>query len=514
VGADERDEIWEYIMDKFYKPFNYKETQSLGSILYFLQRKWAVKSDELNNNKMYTTLKNVCPYPRFTQICGGPNIYFPISEKQNVLMMMAADIQQGKAGYFNQIAYNAPGEGFRLAVDLDAEDRVMTPQEIIKMASVLDKVLCRYYEGKSIPIFVATSGPKWKNGYERLSVHMVAHVQVSYVEARQILFSYQLALSADDQVNMKGLTLDDGIYKDKNAKVPFESVNLRMVYSHKKEKCFVDQPTHEHCVVCDGTSHVTCLKPYEPSFVFYQGKLDKDYFKATHDNFFNILKHHSLWVDEERDVVSGYAIPHGILPYESEEKFEQDVLEGKMIKNSKKRKNPEETKADSPMAKRFQDFLRKITYQSKMPFEHIQVRCMTEYKTATTTTLTIYVKGLGAGHCLYKQKDHGDGRIFFTYDPKKFLLVQRCFSNKYKECEDQKCKDKRIEFVVDPWVYSGADPKQLPRGTHNATYTALVSPAVFTTTQVLDADTSLATLMRLAFENPTCQYRLKSNNTT
>ncbi len=494
-----------------YSAYDYRAPKKLASYAFFKKNERTITTKELSTNPKYSFMKKTCPYPRFTQICGGPNIYFPYAERFSALQVIAIDVEQKQVPFYNQIAYNAPGEGFRLCIDIDADKRVMTDEELIRMVAVLNDVLERYYIGKTIPLFVSTSGPKWRNGNQCLSVHIIAHVKVSLMEAKQIIYSYDLALQADDKTDMTGLKVDDGIYKDKSAKVAYESCNLRMIYSHKKEKCVNQEADEDHatCILCNGAKFIVSHKVYEPKFVYRNRQLDTEFFLQTHNNHETILRQHNLWVDETTDVLEGYQIPFGTLPYDTELKFEQEILQGKLpTTNAKKRKVPDEPVENTDMAKRFQNFIRKIMVNNKRPFEYIQVRCITEHKTPKNHQLNIFVKGLGAGHCLYMQKDHGDGRIFFQYDPKTLKLRLRCFSTKYEECSHQKDKKKCIEFVVDPWVHSGIDPKTLAPGTHNAERVVLTKPTRFVTTQILDRDTPLKTLMDLAFLNPHIIYKL------
>lgn len=494
-----------------YVAYDFRGPKALPSFLFFHTQSWAITTKELSTNPYHSTMKKICPYPRFTQICGGPNIYFPYAERFSALAAIKTDIEQELTPFYNQIAYNAPGEGFRLCIDIDADNRVMTQDELIHMVAMLNEVLELYYKGKTIPLFVSTSGPKWRNGNQCLSVHIIAHVKVCLMEAKQIIYSYGLALQADDKTDMTGLKVDDGIYKDKSAKVAYESCNLRMIYSHKKEKC-VNQDVdddHEACILCNKTKYIVSRKIYEPKFVYRNRQLDTEYFNKTHDGFGDVLKHHNLWVDETTDVLDGYQIPFGTLPFDIEDKFERDILQGKLpTTNAKKRKVPDEPVENTDLAKRFQSFIRKIMVNNKRPFESIQVRCITEFKSRASSQLNIFVKGLGAGHCLYMQKDHGDGRIYFQYDTKALKLRLRCFSTKYEECGHQKDKKKCIEFIVDPWVHSGIDPKTLAPGSHNAERIILSKPTRFVTVQVLSPDTSLKTLMELAFKNPNINYKL------
>jgi hypothetical protein len=497
-----------------YTPLDYRATKELPSYQFFHNQGWAIKSKDFANSRMHTAMKKICPHPHFTQICGGENIYFPFSEKETVLRMLATDLHQARVPFYNQIAYDAPGQGFRLAVDIDASKRLITDTELIQMVASLSAVLERYYVGKDIPLFVSTSGPKWKDGHEVISIHIIAHVKVSFSEAKQLIYSYRLALKADDSIDMSGLEVDDGIYKDKSAKCNYESCNLRLIYSHKKEKCLNTETDDEHqtCPLCKGVKFIVSRKVYEPKFVYRHKNLDTDYFKQTHDNYFNILKNHNLWVNEASDVMDGYQIPFGTLSYECELRFEKDFQEGKFVTNPKKRKrnHPETVLENVNMNKRFESFLRKITHNSERPFMHIRVRFITEVKTNKNHTLTIFVEGEGAGQCLYEQKDHGQGRIFFSYNVKTFTLRIGCFSKLYEACQRQWDDKTCIKFDVEPWVYSGVDPKQLPKGTHNAERTSLVRPtSQFVTTQVLDPDTSLSTLMKLSFANPHIIYKLK-----
>ncbi len=498
-------------MEEQYKPFSIRESQNLKSLAFFKQRNWALTTVDLNENRLYSNLKSLCPYPRFTQICGGHNIYFPYAERFNVLAMIASDLKQEKFGYFNQIAYNAPGEGFRLVIDLDAENRVLTPPELVKITGLLDKVLCKYYAGQaSIPIFVSTSGPKWKNGSECLSVHMVAHVQVSFMEAKQLIYSYRTLMTSEEGVDMRGLTLDDAIYKDKSSKTIYESCNLRMIYSYKKEKCINPEENHQNCMMCMGSGSLTVTKFYVPKFVMWNGKLDTELFKTTHGDFVQVFRNHGLWVEADHDVMQGYAIPHGTLSYENEASFEEDIVQGKVKSRKRKRRYDEQPISDTSMVKRFQCALRQITDHGVKPFPHIRVRHMTEYKSTTIHTVTIYVVGEGAGNCLYTKVDHGEGRIFFEYDVKNVKLKLGCFSEKKATCAQWKDKKSCIEFPIEPWVFTGTDPKQLPEGTHNAEITSLVTRARYAMTQQLPPDTSLSTLMRLTFQNPHCQFIISS----
>ena len=88
-------------------------------------------------------LKNMCPGPRITTFLKGC-VYFPYTANEEIIRHISYDIQSATPMFWNQIAYDHPGEGCRFAVDIDAK-RVLTDEDVHLMANILWRTLQEYY---------------------------------------------------------------------------------------------------------------------------------------------------------------------------------------------------------------------------------------------------------------------------------------------------------------------------------------------------------------------------------
>lgn len=371
------------LLSSYFKPFVWKDEQRLSCLSFFKNQNLLCSSEKLNTDPLMNLLKKQCPWPRFTQICGGPNVYIMYERRHELLKAIATDLTNNENGFFNQIAYDLPGEGFRLAMDVDS-DRVLTQDEIIDMGVVLQDTLHQYYVTRAHPIavFVSTCGPRMKKEKLCTSVHLISHLKVSLEEARQLTFSFRLLLKA--KIKMDGLVVDSGIYNKPSSSVNVASCHLRLIYSQKKESC----PSHQDdfCALCKQTRFVVPKSVYEPCLVMYDNGVqpDQDYFDKTHTNFFDVLRNHSIWPDVD-DITTGFAKPSSFMSYEVEEEFEKNIhivdkdtlINPFQEKKGKKRKLEDILKeriTDENVLNRFQSFIRNIKYMGHKPFESIDVR--------------------------------------------------------------------------------------------------------------------------------------------
>jgi len=176
-----------------------------------------------------------CPLPRVTSFSGG-NYHFPYADRDEMLRRLAMDIEEGSPMYWNQIAFDKEGEGTRLVVDIDSDGRVVEDTVICRISRILWQTLKEYYpkdfDQTPIDIFVAKCGPRVKKGKLCTGIHMVCHVKVSFDQARQLIHGYKLRLDKESGLDMSGLTVDAGIYKEGS-----KQASIRMIYSRKVDDC-------------------------------------------------------------------------------------------------------------------------------------------------------------------------------------------------------------------------------------------------------------------------------------
>lgn len=369
-----------------------------------------------------------CPLPRITALNGG-NYHFAYSERDEMLKRLAMDIEEGSPMYWNQIAFDKEGEGTRLVVDIDSESRVVDDTDICRISRVLWQTLKEYFpkdfEQTPIDIFVAKCGPRVKKGKMCTGIHLVCHVKVSFEQARQIIHGYQLRLAKEPGMDMTGLTVDAGIYKEKS-----QQVSIRMIYSRKIEDCpLCGGPRQDRmysCSFCDRRGSVATKKTYEPLCCIHPstGRDDPDYFASKASDFLALVKCYSIW-PEARDAAHEFIKPPG------------DPVYKLPTKNSKKlrpvgagTKRMKKIKSSDPVYEMMEDFIRNILWQGKKLWERVDVDNIS--LTDNQRLAWISISGLDSSQCPYAMKDHCGNRIFFVLTRAGKLQV--------------KCRSEKVEY--------------------------------------------------------------------
>ncbi len=416
---------------QYYKPWTPSRIDNLA--LFFTLRlchakKYVVKKDDKDAHTMVRKqLLAICPHPLITLFDGG-SLHFPYEERNNILKHIAFDIAAGTPMYFNQIAYEK--HGCRLVIDVDS-DRLLCPAEIGKFGTVLATTLAAYYTAYAenpVPIVVDVCGPRMKSLKMSTGVHLIAHVDVTIQQGRQITHGFKLRAQSDPGINMQDIVIDNGIYKTKS-----EQMSLRMIYSNKVEKCVMcldDTFARQACELCKSKGMVVSNFVYEPR-MFMVGGQDK--FDETHTDFLSILKLHSIW-PEPQDVRTDYCRP---------------VLDPEVGIETKKRKadpmeKPSKTHVSNSDYDALEEELRNISFEDEQVWKHILVKNVE--RKSNSTTAQIYVDGIGSTMCLYARKDHGTRAIWFSLN-KKGVLTLRCGSEVHK-CSEAHKDERVIRFTI------------------------------------------------------------------
>ena len=436
----------------FYHPLSDESSSSQDeffAVRYFRHKGYMHrKYDAVSSAKQ--EMMNACPGPRLTTFLNG-SVFFPYTEREEVYRRLAYDIQTETPSYWNQIAYDTPGEGCRLAVDVDST-RIIPHSEIVAMAELLWRTLGEYYENftvRPIPVLVSVCGPRLKKGVESTGVHIICHVQVSIEEAQQILTGFKLRLFKDTSVCMDGIEIDTSIYKERS-----RAVSLRFVYSNKIENCVICENITERrlaCRGCAGKGVALSNFTYTPSFAVSPttGKVCATTFREYHSDFGVLVASHSLWSTEserredyrrpEGDAVYTTASSIRSVPMTSEYPRSSDrrVLVDRAAKNQRKC-----TQVEGPVVGVLEEFIRSISDDGiTKHWKYITVRLV---RIVSARIAHVYVDGIGSTHCHYAQKSHGSNRIWFKLHVSGDLVLQ-CFSKK-KEYSCQTAD--RIKFNV------------------------------------------------------------------
>lgn len=418
--------------------------EAFFSFRYFTEKQYFHrKNDRLTSAKK--ALLEKCPRPRITSFSQG-SIYFPYEDREEVLKMISYDVMSQSTIYWNQMAYDMPNEGFRLALDFDSDTRVVTDAEIIQIARVLWKTLKDYYtdfEKNPIDIYIAKCGPRIKKNKLSTGVHIIAHVRVSMAVAQQIIYGFNLRLKLDSSIDMTGIVVDDGIYK-----VNGNQCSLRMIYCNKLEKCPLCRNTNElrqGCEFCDRLGEVISTSTYEPSAMLNPstGKHDKEYFLRKNPDFFQMVKNYSLW-PEPIDETHIYVKPLTDPVYESNSKNAKKRPAAGISTTNKPLKP---IKLTDPAYVLLEDFIHTIVWDGKKWWDGIRIDNIA--LTENERIGFVYISGLGSTCCPYAQKDHENNRIWFSIT-RKGILTCYCHSDK----KEYGCKTKdRIQFQVPGDIY-------------------------------------------------------------
>jgi hypothetical protein len=356
--------------------------------------------------------------PRLTAFCNGC-VSFPYSERYAIMEHIAEDIESKQPMMWNQIAYEK--DGCRLAIDIDSDGRVLSEKEIRTLATILKHTLDNCYRAPDpIPIFGASCGPRLKKGKLSTGLHFVCHVQVTIMQAQQITAAYERQLH-EEHFPMDNLEVDSAIYRCRS-----KSVSLRMIYSHKIEKCPMccdtDLFASVLCHLCLGHGKVLSKFTYVPI-------LSVD--AKTSEN--RDIQNHSLWAEVE-DIRPDY--------------IEPDMDTKESAKTPKARKKSEVTRVVTSSYGAITNAIRNISVHGKQLWDNVVVSKVV--CNPKNTQARIQVQGPSACNCPYAGKQHGSNRVWFSLQRRTGQLTVHCYSQKQR----YRCRHKkRIRFTLSKMSY-------------------------------------------------------------
>ena len=390
-----------------------------------------------------------------TSFVGG-SVFMPQSAQEDFLRHLAFDIsQKNNPTYWNQIAYLDPGWGCRLMADVDCT-RVLAKGEIWSMARIFSRTLEEYYTDfaqNPIPVYIATCGPRLKKGQLSTGLHLLAHVRVTYVQARQILFAFNLALQRARHVNMVGVEVDGAIYKEKQ-----NSCSTRMIYSHKKEKCPLCQGDDSYSMSCQmcrqGVEGKAVSKHTYVPFACVRQRdytADKKFYEQHNQTWLQRVGNYSLW-SLDSDVRTTYHKPSSHSAYtvdeakpELDEKGKPKPCAKAALRKKHHWKNGRDLDPSHEAYQFLEEFFENVDIGGKKIYEKLQVERI--FSNDKQNKYIVNVTGHGMHWCPYKGGEHGSNRIYFkifksTRQRDEAKMTVECFSK--KGCD----KKKRVEFKL------------------------------------------------------------------
>ena len=412
------------------------------------------KNSKPNATALAVQKANQC---RMTSLFNGA-VYFPYDVRHIVLSQIARDrlCENSSKSYWNQIAYET--DGVRLVVDVDAT-RVIGPDELDKFGLYLSETLCEYFpmSTKEQPIDVVCSvcGPRLKKGVQSSGVHFIAHVQVTFDQARQIIYAFKLRLYRDRLLDMSAIEIDAGIYKT-------NTVNLRLIYNHKIENCPVcnDQTADRICCsFCDRSGLVTSNHTYTPQKCFRasapRSTIDDERFKELHKDVETVFQSNSIWSDPD-ELRPDYTKPERHPLHTCETTAPEPQAKTKAPRGGKSVKHTILDKGNKAYDM-LQGFLWRISLQQIRPWDGIVI---SDIKITGKSSATIAVTGQGSNWCVYANKDHGNNRIFFTLRKSTGKLAVRCHSTKHG-CQEKSIMEFEVPMIIINHIFQGAEPNGL-----------------------------------------------------
>lgn len=406
-----------------------------------------------NNNFWYdsktTSTKKI---PRLTLFSGGC-VTFPYKKEiiDEIYKAMAIDIEANNQLPLNQIAYDLPEEGCRLAIDIDSE-RIITKEEILQFSKILYQTLKRYFtdfEKNPIPIFVSQCGPRLKKGKESVGLHIITHVAVTIEQALQIIFAYEIDCFKDG-MKLSGIEIDSKIYKTES-----KTCSLRPVFCHKYEDCPVcenDQNRRMSCLFCKKDGKVVPKLTYEPCIAVNPktGKCDPAYYFEQCPQRIDVIRNYSLWpYNRDIEFRSDYKKPETDISYDSE-----DVQTNEKKKVSSKKKKflenqtsiPKERKSDvispdDPVWGLLEKEIQELCVDKICYWDRAMMNSISKYG---KTGFFISISGHTSSNCPYAKKDHNGNRLYFILRKNGDLSVH-CNSKKHGCVE--KCKHGSNELI-------------------------------------------------------------------
>lgn len=386
---------------------------------------------------------------RITAFNGG-NVFFRYTDRHDVLEKIAKDAQTGSVMYWNQMAYDVPGEGCRLVADIDS-NRTITMEEIIKFAHEFWLTLRAYYpdfDERPIKIFIASCGPRLKKGELSTGIHLIAHVKVTIDQARQLLYGFRLRLQARTDLDLEGVEVDDGIYKPGNPDKNRPGMcSTRMIYSSKVETCPLClgvEPKIRSCRFCEQSGQVISKSTYRP-----QGGLDHrtGVFTEQKDSWTQVIRNYSIWPEKGDD-------RHTYVRPSTDDLVVEEKKSGRSAAaaSSPPRKRVKAKVAHRPVSggrayELVQELISGLMHGGQQLWNGVEIADI--QKGDTGNICFVHVRGLGSSACPYANKDHEGNRVTFSIRKKNgwnSWLTVHCPSDKHG-CKE-KSKQSPIGFPV------------------------------------------------------------------
>lgn len=320
-----------------------------------------------------------------------------LTYQETFLRCLGRDAFLGGQHFFNQIAT----KDFRYAMDIDCT-RTLTQNEVDVLSSTIFRVLSLHFPTHidSIRVSTAVSGPKPKKNKMVSNVHAVSNTIVDLEQANQITHKIISLIYSESIISMNNVEIDNMIYKDSNSG---ESVNLRMVFSHKsKEPC----GCKKFCMICKGSKTKVSTFVYQP-YTYTTSKGVVHYHSdQTIENYELASLHFSLW-GTSSDVRNGFQIPKGDVKIPRPTKKRKKAT----VSNTKTTTKRTKTTTSEKQYMELNKFINKLKIKKPYPttYEHVDVKRLID----RGDKINVYLSNTGSGMCPYSGKDHGNTRIYF-----------------------------------------------------------------------------------------------------
>jgi len=389
----------------------------------------------------------------FTLFSGG-TIAAPPARRWEVLGRLVADLEPNNDQaqlLLNQLAYAAPDHeiGCRMAIDVDATNRVLTEAELVHLSRVLHATLDAYF-GRGIRVVCLCSAkPRSKDRQLKFPVHLIAHVRVTTDQCRQLLLGFKMRLK-QSPFDMRGIELDFQIYKTQD-----NQVNLRMVFCYGKNqdcpqcKGTAVQSEHSTCAVCQGHPRgVVSRYPYEPHHALnVDGHVDTKMLSSWETIHDTVLAC-SLWPQDSDDTGQGFAIPDTDPTWEQHLKFEMQLREASQphAKRSKGQKagpsllptnatNMEVLPLQATVKAQVEQFISNFRWLGSQPWHFFKLKFMKRRVMPMGKIChQIHLFTDADVKCIFANRNHGSGRVYFVVNERTGQVQQRCHSDKEEAC--------------------------------------------------------------------------------
>jgi hypothetical protein len=395
-----------------YEPYVYP---SQTSAVMFMNAEALLISNRLSPERRAELEKQ----PRWFTLLVGGSVHGDISLRDQLLRAIAHDARLDAPQYWNLVAYESLG--YRLVLDLDSLC-MLSKAQIFTLTRVARQMLREYYtefETSPIPVFTSVVGPRPKKGKMATSVHIICHVQVTYVQAIQLIEAYRLRIQRETSLPITEIDVDAAIYKHQE-----KSVSIRAIYSRKRENCPACKSVEEErlvCEFCKGLGQMSLKDFYRPYQMLGQSdELSAEEFQRFHSCFEDVFRHHAPWIYTDAEKRTDYKIPP----------FDPDVKELEHS-DTERRSNPVQTKAAPvpcchPSYQLLQEDINRIQWKGQCPWKDVTVKSVS----VNENTAFVQVSGLGNTWCSHVDRSHGSNRIYFVVDRKTGSLRQHCYSKK------------------------------------------------------------------------------------